>query len=61
MGKNENGHAETRQGRKLGKYLTTDLEVYMKDQKKIVGIDRECIPAKEVVENISAEVVGQVE
>lgn len=33
----------------------------MKDQEKIVGIDSECIPVKEVVENISAEVDGQIE
>lgn len=33
----------------------------MKDQEKIVGIDSECIPVKEVVENISAEAVGQIE
>lgn len=60
-GKNENGHTGIRQGRKLGKYLTVDLEVYMKDKEKPVGIDSECIPAKEVVENISTEVVGQIE
>lgn len=61
MGKNESGHTGTRQGSKLGKYLTTDLEVHMKDLEEIVGTDSECIPVKEVVENISAEAVGQIE
>lgn len=48
------------EGRKLRKYLTSDLEVYMKEQEKIVGINSECAFVKEVVGNISAEVAGQI-
>jgi len=33
----------------------------MKDQEETVEIDSECIPVKEVIENISTEVVSQIE
>lgn len=61
VGKDENGHTGTRQGKKLGKYSTAYLQLYIKYQEKTVGIDSECIPGKEVVGNISTEVVSQIE